>query len=139
MRNLTRASIAGMAGVVGASLSLIPAQAQSLACGGDYTVARGDTLQKISRLAYGPDASYNALYKANRSVVGANPSLIEVGMVLTMPCIGSSPSLEDEAATRAFSKACVISSTCADRTAIAPPTPFSRSVNRCRRRDKTIQ
>ena len=58
------------------------AEAQSLACGGEYTIKRGDTLMKVTRMAYGEGLSWNYLYKANRGVVGPNPSLIEVGMVL---------------------------------------------------------
>ena len=62
------------------------AEAQSLACGGEYTIKRGDTLMKVTRMAYGEGLSWNYLYKANRGVVGPNPSLIEVGMVLKVPC-----------------------------------------------------
>ncbi|MEM7546074.1 MAG: transporter substrate-binding domain-containing protein [Pseudomonadota bacterium] len=62
------------------------AQAQELACGGTYAVVLGDTLQNITDRVYGPDETYQKLYKANRAVVGPNPSLIEVGMVLNLPC-----------------------------------------------------
>lgn len=70
--------------VVGAPAG--PAAAQEISCGGTYTVVRGDTLQNITRRAYGPDLSYGFLYKANRGVVGPNPSAIEIGMVLQVPC-----------------------------------------------------
>ncbi len=79
-----RAALAGLfllaAGAGGAA-------AQGLACGAPYTVTRGDTLQQITNRAYGPGKSYQLLYSANRAVIGGNPSLIEVGMVLQVPCL----------------------------------------------------
>ena len=86
MRNSAIACVAGLAGLVGAGTISTPAEAQSLSCGGTYTIQRGDTLQKVTRLAYGEGLSYNFLYRANRDVVGANPSQIEVGMVIRVPC-----------------------------------------------------
>ena len=75
-----------------------PAEAQALACGGEYTVKRGDTLQRLTNAAYGPGKSWQLLYRPNRSVVGANPSLIEVGMVLTIPCREGQATAPDTAA-----------------------------------------
>jgi len=56
------------------------AEAQSLACGGEYTIKKGDTLQQVTRMAYGEGLSWSFIYKANKAVVGPDPSLIEVGM-----------------------------------------------------------
>jgi polar amino acid transport system substrate-binding protein len=65
------------------------AGAQSIPCGVPYTVQRGDTLQRIAERAYGPEASFRDLIPANRGAfTGGNPSLIEVGQVLTIPCRG---------------------------------------------------
>lgn len=86
MRNSTLACVVGAATLGGALFASAPATAQSLACGGTYTIQRGDTLQKVTRMAYGEGLSFNFLYRANRDVVGPNPSLIEVGMVLQIPC-----------------------------------------------------
>jgi nucleoid-associated protein YgaU len=52
-----------------------------------YVVQPGDTLSKIAGKMWGdvsPD-SWRKLYEANKDVIGDNPSLIEVGMTLTIP------------------------------------------------------
>lgn len=46
-----------------------------------YTVARGDSL---SRIAPTFNMTWQELYELNRDVIGPNPSLIEVGMVLRL-------------------------------------------------------
>lgn len=88
MRNSAFACIFGATALVGAGAFFAPApvQAQTLSCGGTYTIQRGDTLQKVTRMAYGEGLSFNFLYRANRDVVGPNPSAIEVGMVIQVPC-----------------------------------------------------
>ena len=88
MRIPALACIAGLAGLAGAGFTPTNAAAQSLSCGDTYTVKRGDTLNQIARKAYGPGASYVELYRANRGVIGPNPSIIEVGMALAIPCPG---------------------------------------------------
>ena len=50
-----------------------------------YRVKPGDSLRKIALKAYGDD-DYSALYRMNRGEIGRNPNLIEVGMVLNVPC-----------------------------------------------------
>ncbi|MFV0474426.1 MAG: LysM peptidoglycan-binding domain-containing protein [Pikeienuella sp.] len=57
-----------------------------IACGAPYIVLRGDTLQRIAERTYGPDASYRRVRDANRALIGRNPSAIEVGMRLNLPC-----------------------------------------------------
>jgi len=64
--------------------------AQSIDCDGEYIVKRGDTLARISRSAYGTMDYYRALYRLNRAVIGPDPSGIEVGIVLRIPCLDSS-------------------------------------------------
>ena len=86
MRITYLAPVAALVGGLTVGVVTGPAAAKEIGCGGTYTVARGDTLQNITRRAYGPELSYNFLYRANRGVVGPNPSLIEVGMVLSVPC-----------------------------------------------------
>lgn len=73
------AGLTSLGGVSGAS-------AQALACGQSYTVKAGDTLQRLTNRAYGPGKSYNLMYRPNAGVVGSNPSALEVGMVLQVPC-----------------------------------------------------
>lgn len=49
---------------------------------GTYTVKAGDTLSEIA-YAYGYNG-WDALFEANKSVIGDNPHLIEIGQVLTL-------------------------------------------------------
>ena len=71
-------------------LGSLPAAAQSIPCGEPYTVRRGDTLNRIAVRAYGPSANYRDLLEPNRGVfVRGDPSLLEVGQVLSIPCRGA--------------------------------------------------
>lgn len=98
------------------------AEAQSLACGGEYTIKRGDTLQKVTRLAYGEGLSWNFLYNANKRVVGSNPSLVEVGMKLSIPCRdGQTPGATAQAP--AADSSTESSSAASSSTAAAAATP----------------
>ena len=54
--------------------------------GEKYTVKRGDTLSKIA-VAQDVDGGWQALYAANKSVVGPNPNLIYPGQKLTLPAV----------------------------------------------------
>lgn len=59
-----------------------------------YTVQPGDSLSAITRTAYG-NTSFQALWDANRTVVGPNPNRIRVGMQLRLPCAdGTLPARE---------------------------------------------
>ena len=49
MRNSALACVVGLAGLFGAGTISTPAEAQTLACGGTYTIQRGDTLWDISQ------------------------------------------------------------------------------------------
>ena len=70
-----------------AVLAATPVLGQAIPCGEPYTVQRGDTLQRIAIRAYGPEASYRDLLEPNRSVFrNGNPSLIEIGQQLVIPC-----------------------------------------------------
>jgi polar amino acid transport system substrate-binding protein len=63
------------------------AAAQSIPCGVPYIVKPGDTLQRIAVRAYGPSASFHDLVPANRGVFRrGDPSLMEPGQVLSIPC-----------------------------------------------------
>lgn len=57
----------------------------------NYTVKSGDNLSIIAR-EYG--MTWEELYAANKDVIGNNPNLIEAGMILTIPGITSSVTLE---------------------------------------------
>src|SRR6202034_2634487 len=49
-----------------------------------YTVAPGDTLSAIAA-ALGVPGGWQALYAANREVIGGDPNVIHAGVVLTAP------------------------------------------------------
>jgi nucleoid-associated protein YgaU len=51
---------------------------------GTTTVSRGDSLWRISRLAYGAGTRYAVIYKANRQQI-RNPNLIYPGQVFVLP------------------------------------------------------
>jgi len=51
----------------------------------EHTVASGDTLSGIAQKHYGSQAKWKAIYEANKEVIGDNPNLIRVGMVLKLP------------------------------------------------------
>lgn len=55
-------------------------------CPVSHTVVRGDTLSLIARRYYGDPLKYRQIYDANRAAIGRNPSIIELGIVLTIPC-----------------------------------------------------
>ncbi|MFN3259617.1 MAG: peptidoglycan-binding protein [Pikeienuella sp.] len=82
-----RSIVFAVAALLAGGLSPGGAAAQDIACGGSYTVVRGDTLQLITNRAYGPDKSYQLLYSANRATIGRDPGLIEIGMQLAIPCL----------------------------------------------------
>ena len=49
-----------------------------------YTVQKGDCLSAIARKITG-SANWQALYNANKELIGGNPNLIYPGQVLTIP------------------------------------------------------
>ena len=49
-----------------------------------YTVAKGDTLSKISKHFYGSANHWNEIFQANRDQL-SNPDLIKPGQVLKIP------------------------------------------------------
>ena len=53
--------------------------------GASYQVRTGDSLSRISQEAYGSANYWNVIYQANRSVIGANPADLSVGMTLVIP------------------------------------------------------
>lgn len=68
------------------ALMMSRAQAQSIPCGGEYTVRPGDTLSSIAYRAYGNAAAIEVLFNSNRRRIGNDPSLITKGTVLFIPC-----------------------------------------------------
>ena len=56
-----------------------------------YTVKAGENLRSIARAAYDDPDLYRVIYNANAAVIGAKADLIEIGMVLTIPCDAAEP------------------------------------------------
>lgn len=102
------AAAAAMAVAIGFGAAATPAQAQAIACGGVYTIQRGDTLATIARRAYGAN-EYQIIYLANTEVIGPDPNLVEVGMRLRIPCLGDPAAAQQGGAARA--------------AAVTPPEP----------------
>ena len=72
------------------------AVSQSAPSSATVTVVRGDSLWVIAARHLGPQATRRQVarewprwYAANRAVIGANPNLILVGQVLTVPSPGA--------------------------------------------------
>ena len=53
--------------------------------GTTYTVVVDDNLWNIATQFYGDGTRYTEIYEANKDLIGDNPSLIQPGMVLTIP------------------------------------------------------
>ena len=51
----------------------------------EYTVAPGDSLSKIAKDYYGTFDHWKLIYETNKSIIGDNPDLIEVGQVYKIP------------------------------------------------------
>lgn len=83
---------------IGATLPAPQAAAQSIPCGTQYRVVAGDSLSAIARRAYGETSAFTTIYNANVSVIGSNPGIIEIDMVLNIPCTGEAAPAQPEVA-----------------------------------------
>lgn len=71
--------------VDGGASSTAPKPQAEQAAPRTHTVAKGDSLSKISKQYYGRMDKWRAIYEANRATIGNNPDLIKPGQVLTIP------------------------------------------------------
>ncbi len=91
-----------------------PAAAQSIKCGKAYKIVRGDSLSEIAQRAYRGSASFQLLYSVNSGTIGPNPSLIQEGAILKIPCLDNvAPSTASTTAIRQVSTT----------EALPPPAP----------------
>ena len=71
------------------SSSVVSAQTspptQQTISGSSYTVVKGDNLWNIAVRAYQDGYAWPKIYEANIDLIGSNPGIIEVDMVLTLP------------------------------------------------------
>ena len=81
---MTRHGILGAALTVAFASTSLAAVAQD--CPVQHTVVRGETLSILARRYYGSAQAYRRIYEANRRAIGADPSLVEIGTLLTIPC-----------------------------------------------------
>ena len=51
----------------------------------EYRVVSGDTLHRIATKLYGRNAMWEAIYDANKSVIGSDPAKLKIGEVLKLP------------------------------------------------------
>jgi len=49
-----------------------------------YTVVAGDSLWRISQKYYGTGVRWGEVYQLNKDVIGANPGMLRIGLVLTI-------------------------------------------------------
>ena len=78
---------AGAALILAIGMVFVPADATArspIACGTAYTVARGDTLFKIARRAFGNGKLYKQIFEANREIL-PNPASVEIGTEILIP------------------------------------------------------
>jgi len=91
-----------------------PATAQSIQCGKPYTVVSGDSLSGIAQRAYRNAASFQLVFSVNSGTIGSDPSFIQEGAVLKIPCLDNvSPSTANTSAIRQASTT----------KALPPPAP----------------
>jgi len=50
----------------------------------EYTVVAGDSLWRISQKYYGTGVRWGEIYELNKDAIGANPSMLRIGLVLTI-------------------------------------------------------
>jgi polar amino acid transport system substrate-binding protein len=103
MKRLDLLSAFAIAGILttAATVSPSPTMAQSIQCGEPYTIARGDSLSGIAQRAYGDAASFQLIYSVNSRTIGPNPSFIQEGSVLNIPCLDNvSPSTANASVLR---------------------------------------
>ncbi|WP_147103708.1 transporter substrate-binding domain-containing protein [Tateyamaria sp. syn59] len=73
--------------VLAATATTVAAQA----CGGVYTVKRGDSLSLIADQQYKNASTWTEVHRNNVSVIGENPNSIRAGMELRLGCIDGLP------------------------------------------------
>lgn len=61
------------------------------ACGGQYTVKRGDSLSRIADEHYKDFKKWTVIHAGNLSAIGDNPNGLRVGTRLNLTCIGGLP------------------------------------------------
>jgi len=90
---------------------------QSINCGADYIVKRGDYLSTIANQVYGNSRAFTLLFDSNAAVIGSDPNTITPGLVLNIPCFDESEVQQAVASTSAAASAAVAAAADADNSA----------------------
>lgn len=77
------------AALLSAAITAMSPAAQ--ACGGLYTVARGDSLSVIADRQYKNATKWTEVHRNNLAVIGENPDTLRIGMTLRLGCIDGLP------------------------------------------------
>jgi len=85
MRNAICGAVLAFAGLGMAGASA------AQACGGTYTVKRGDSLSLIADSQYRDAGKWTVVHSSNIDAIGENPNNIRVGMTLRLRCIDGLP------------------------------------------------
>lgn len=93
MKFIVTSPLAIIAVLMFAESSFAASATAPISCGQTYTVVSGDSLSLISKRAYGA-TSYDDLFAANSSVIGANPNMIFIGQQLTIPCLSGDVTIQ---------------------------------------------
>lgn len=83
---------------LGAGVLVSVNSAIAATCGEDYLVASGDSLASISRQVYDDNEKWTVIYNANIDILGEDPSVLEVGMALSLPCLDTEVTTEPDVA-----------------------------------------
>lgn len=76
---------------------ILPTEGFAQEACGTYKIKRGDSLRNIAKKAYGVE-DYLRIYRENLNEIGRDPNIINVGVVLRLPCAdGALPATTDEA------------------------------------------
>ncbi|KMW60310.1 LysM domain protein [Candidatus Rhodobacter oscarellae] len=84
MRNLLAAAAVALTGLGAAGAS-------AETCGGEYVVARGDTLSGIANRHYENAGKWTAIHNNNLKTIGPKPNLLRIGMKLKLACLDGLP------------------------------------------------
>lgn len=63
------------------------AYSATIVCDNEHVVKWGETLSKISSEVYNDTSKWSIIYLQNKRMIGNNPSSIEVGSILFIPCL----------------------------------------------------
>lgn len=66
---------------------------------GEYTTVTGDSLRKIAGELYNDSSRWQEIYIPNRSIIGSDPNLLNVGVTLDIPNWTAPDNSEETSAT----------------------------------------